>query len=924
MKEGEDQPKNEVTHEQANEILRSEKAKEFRKNFHRADLLPLVFKLHGKPYSLLDYPQFREMYTPMYTTDSIWMCGRQLGKTTISSSFVTTYNGNILSIIDVNVGDKILSLNNEFKCVVKRVTDKFCSGVKNLYKVKTKLGSELEISIEHRLKTLSNFTALKDMIVGTSLAHIRRGGQFNGRDVKVKNRIILTARTLGVSYEKHPHNKFVPTWVFELSRNDTILFLSKLWETGGNIKVYKGNPLISYCACSRKLIMQISSLLNKFGILSRIRYKKTKCYELRVEEYESQKLFSRIFTIPGKPVPSVTLKDSNRLTISVEMRNTLLKLFEGVSLKDIGLYVKPKYALSYDELDIYIKYAKKLNLQHKPEYKLLCNVRDGDVVWDEIVSIIPAGQHEAWDITVEDTECFILDGIVSHNSLNLSRSEVLDCVQVPYFQLLYIAPLKPQAIRYSSMYLSEAISTCHAAKALRDLDLTDASLSAGAADAPIMKNVMHQTFANGSGIQLTYAKTSSDRARGIYADRIDFDEIQDQLIDNIPIITQSLSQSEWGIRRFTGTAKTIDNTIEFLWQDSSQNEWAIKCSCGYWNIPNMEGQVLNMIQVDGPHCIKCGKLLNVRNGLFVPKYKDKVKTFQGYHVPQIVVPAITENPKKWSRLLNKVIKSPLPIIMQEILGISCNEGSRLITQDDIDRNCVLPPIDVMQTKVDDYIFTVGGVDWGIAEVTSFTVHTIVGIKHTGEIHVLWANRFAGFDPDTVLQEIAKAHTLFKCDLICCDYGMGFDKNVMLIKRFGLPVIQIAYTRQNQLLTYSPTLGYPRWSIDKVTALEVLFWTIKYNGIKFPPKEDMDKFTVDLLSPYEDISEVAGIAYRKFLRNPSKPDDFCNALCYAVLGAFKKAGHSALDMVPGTAMNTGTISGLLRQTDVDPSEILSLQ
>lgn len=502
-------------------------------------------------------------------------------------------------------------------------------------------------------------------------------------------------------------------------------------------------------------------------------------------------------------------------------------------------------------------------------------------------------------------------------SMNLSRSEIMDCIQIPNFQILYIAPLKPQTLRYSSLYLNEAINTCPFARELQLVSVEDSDAG------PIMRNLTHKSFINNAGIQLTYAKTSSDRARGIFADRLDFDEVQDQLIDNLPIVTQSLSQSNWGLRRFTGTAKTVDNTIEALWQRSSQSEWVVKCThCNYWNIPNMDGKVLDMIQVDGPHCVKCGGLINVRNGAFVAKYPDRLNKFVGYHIPQVVVPAIVEDPTRWSRLVNKVLGSQMPIIMQEILGISCNVGARLITQEDIDKCSCLPSVKELQSRQDDYVFTVGGVDWGIAEVTSFTVHTIVGIRADGKIDVLWAKRFAGFDPDTVLQEIAKAHTFYKCDLICCDFGMGFDKNVMLERRFGLKVIQIEYSAQKQLLNLRPILGYNRWMVDKVSALDILFWTIKYTGIRFPPKHEFDVYTQDLLSPYEEITDISGIQHRKYLRNPNLPDDFCHALCFATVGAMKLAGHTAIEMIPEEKMGTHTIAGGDLQRDrLNPAEII---
>ena len=501
--------------------------------------------------------------------------------------------------------------------------------------------------------------------------------------------------------------------------------------------------------------------------------------------------------------------------------------------------------------------------------------------------------------------------------MNLSRSEVLDAISVPHMQLLYVAPLQQQTMRYSTLYLTEAISSCFAAVALQEGGEGETS------DSKIMRTVMHQSWANGAGIQLTYAKTSSDRARGIYADRIDFDEIQDQLVDNIPIISESLTASEWGLRKFTGTAKTTDNTIENYWQQTSMSEWAMKCSgCNHWNIPTVEGKVLKMIRPQGPSCAKCGKLLDVRGGIYVPAHRDRVDTFRGYHIPQIVVPAIACNPVKWSALIRKVTRYPVSLTLQEILGISCSLGARLITQTDIDRQSVLPTVKQLQNSTADYVFTVGGVDWGIAEQTSFTVHTILGVRPDGTMHVLWAKRFVGFDPDDTLAEIAKAHRFYNCRMLAADFGMGFDKNVMLEQRFGLPVVQIQYVRQNRMLNYNPILGHHRWTIDKTTALEVLFLSIKYGRMFFPPQAEFKTFTDDLLSPYENISETGGLTSRRFLRNPAQPDDFAHALCFAGTVAMKLMGSPVVDMVPQDAFNVGDqATSAPEHVEVDPKDFL---
>ena len=487
-------------------------------------------------------------------------------------------------------------------------------------------------------------------------------------------------------------------------------------------------------------------------------------------------------------------------------------------------------------------------------------------------------------------------------SANLARYETLNCIQIPHFQILYVAPLQSQAHRYSTLYLREAITSCSLARELQNP--RNAQPDSGA----IIKAVGHQAFLNSAGIQMTYAKTSADRARGIYADQIDCDELQDHLVDNVAVIMQSLTQSKWGLRRYTGTAKTMDNTIEHYWQKSSMSEWVTKCTgCNHWNIPNKDGRIYDMVQPQGPSCVKCGKLLPVHRGIWVPAHPDRVAWFTGYHIPQVVVPEIAYNPAKWYEMYDKVHTLPEATVYQEVFGISSSVGARLITQEDIDKRSVLPSPDALQKKLKDYVCTVGGIDWGVAEETSFTVHTVIGVRRDGKIHVLWAKRYVGFDTDTLLKDIAQTHRFYKCQLLCADHGVGFAQNTLLSHRFGLPVVQMQYSSQKQLLSYKKVVGHPRWIVDKVTALELLFFAIRYGHIFFPPQSDFKKFTDDLLSPFQVMTTGAGLEAVRFVRNPAAADDFCHALCFAVLGAIRLNGGSMLDLVPKGAMGADMAS-----------------
>lgn len=159
-----------------------------------------------------------------------------------------------------------------------------------------------------------------------------------------------------------------------------------------------------------------------------------------------------------------------------------------------------------------------------------------------------------------------------------------------------------------------------------------------------------------------------------------------------------------------------------------------------------------------------------------------------------------------------------------------------------------------------------------------------------------------------------------------DAGMGLDKNQILAKRFGLPIVQMQYTRQLKLFGKNQSRGRTNivqcWTIDKVMALDTLFLAIR-NGRIFFPNEDGFKSTYlpDVLSPYETTTEVGGITHRLYLRNQSQPDDFCHALCFASMVAMKLLGLSVDDMIPESAFGGGYTNDEAPIDDrLDPKEV----
>lgn len=170
------------------------------------------------------------------------------------------------------------------------------------------------------------------------------------------------------------------------------------------------------------------------------------------------------------------------------------------------------------------------------------------------------------------------------------------------------------------------------------------------------------------------------------------DEIQDILTDNIPVIEECASHSEHKLMRYSGTPKSLDNTIEKYWADmSTQNEWMVPCDrCNNWN---ELGE--NNIGKKGPICGKCGAPIHVRhersqwaaNQPITPENEDRV-SYEGFRIPQIMVPWIVDSEEGWKDILLKQEQYSRARFHNEVLGLSFDMGTRPLKQNHIESCCL--------------------------------------------------------------------------------------------------------------------------------------------------------------------------------------------------------------------------------------------
>lgn len=437
------------------------------------------------------------------------------------------------------------------------------------------------------------------------------------------------------------------------------------------------------------------------------------------------------------------------------------------------------------------------------------------------------------------------------------------------FRSLFVAPAAEQAKVFSNDRIKDVIEASPLIKAYTTSKINQA--------------VYFKKFINFSQIRLRYAYLTADRVRGIPADFITIDEIQDILVDNIPIIEQCAFHSKYKLFLYSGTPKSMDNTIEFYWNEfSTQNEWVVPCerhgtpkdpSSWHWNVLTEKS-----IGKQGLVCDSCGQSIDARHPLAkwasmnpITGGNDQKVTFEGYRIPQLMVPWVD-----WQEVLEAWEQYPRAKFMNEKLGMSYDSGVRPIRRAQV-RACCRPEIRLTdietfkQVAAGRQVWT--GIDWGTGEANSYTVISFGSYLGTGNFSIFWIHRFTGqdLDPDRQLDLISQMITQLQVQIIGTDYGGGFYQNNQLIRRFGPnKVMKYQYNpRQKKKIYWEPNLR--RWMCHRTEVMSDVFNAMKHRKIDLPCWEDFyDPYGKDILNIFSEYNER--LRMDEYKKAPGKTDD----------------------------------------------------
>jgi replicative DNA helicase len=239
------------------------------------------------------------------------------------------------------------------------------------------------------------------------------------------------------------HQKCVPKIVFTLRRDLLALFLNRLFATDGWASVLKsGKAQLGYSTVNAKLAGQVQHLLLRFGVIARLRQRWVKyrdsrraAWQLDITDAASIRVFAHDIGIHGKeaalqrvmealakrrvqgnvdPVPSEVWKIIERVKGPMSWAELARRSGCSASNSHVG-----KRAISRDRL------ARIALVLGDDELSALAH---SDVFWDRIVSIVPAGERQVYDLTIPHTHNFVANDICVHNTalaLNMAENAAM-------------------------------------------------------------------------------------------------------------------------------------------------------------------------------------------------------------------------------------------------------------------------------------------------------------------------------------------------------------------------------------------------------------------------------------------------------------------------------------------------------------------
>ncbi|MBX3377857.1 MAG: replicative DNA helicase [Phycisphaeraceae bacterium] len=233
--------------------------------------------------------------------------------------------------------------------------------------------------------------------------------------------------------------KHVPPGVFTLERRQVALFLNRLFATDGWATVLaSGQAQLGYSTVSERLARQVQHLLLRFGVIASLRLRWVKyrdarrpAWQLDITDAAAIRTFIEEIGIFGKEEALARVMEAlskkkyqtNRDLIPIDVWRHIDTARGERSWRSIA----EEIGAPGENLHAHRRRPARARLAKLAEAMDDGRLRDlaaSDVYWDEIVSIVPLGEQQVYDLTMPGTHNFIANDVCVHNTamaLNLAE-----------------------------------------------------------------------------------------------------------------------------------------------------------------------------------------------------------------------------------------------------------------------------------------------------------------------------------------------------------------------------------------------------------------------------------------------------------------------------------------------------------------------
>ncbi|MFE9915810.1 replicative DNA helicase [Micromonospora sp. NPDC005553] len=237
------------------------------------------------------------------------------------------------------------------------------------------------------------------------------------------------------------HEKFLPSAVFSLPKEQITSFLRHLWATDGSVTVNgtgRGGR-VYFASTSRRMLEDISRLLLRYGITARLRAVPVvghrPQYTLDISGRDDQLRFLREIGVYGQ-------RSEGCAALLAALESTESNTNVDTVPREVWTRVKE---ILVEQGMTHREFAKAIGTQfcgstlwkHAPSRSRLAAIATvldaadldlhatNDIFWDSIVSIESLGEQEVFDATVLGKHNFIANGISTHNSIEQDADVVI-------------------------------------------------------------------------------------------------------------------------------------------------------------------------------------------------------------------------------------------------------------------------------------------------------------------------------------------------------------------------------------------------------------------------------------------------------------------------------------------------------------------